>query len=54
VSWEQLVDIQRTNRDNARAEVQKPPEVCPYDGEPLDINGRGWRNCPLGDYRWTG
>ena len=60
--WWQLKATADANRiENAQYEAL-PPEACPYDGTPLEI---GWttiagggkesaRNCPMGDYRWTG
>lgn len=29
-----------------------PPVACPNDGTPLEVNARGERNCPWGDFSW--
>ena len=51
MSWEQLKDILNQNRDYVREE-QGPPTVCPIDGELLEINAKGVRMCPMGNYRY--
>ena len=52
--YEDLKAIIQTNRDEKKAYDGQPPVSCPWDGTLLDINNRGVRNCPLGDYRWSG
>lgn len=54
MSWEQLQNIAQEAREEHMRELNEPPVACPFDGEPLDINDRGVRNCPLGNYRWEG
>jgi hypothetical protein len=34
--------------------LREPSTACPRCGEPLDVNARGERNCPLGHYRDSG
>lgn len=38
----------------AAAEIQatKEPVDCPVCGTVLEIDARGRRNCPMGDFRW--
>ncbi len=52
--YEGLKAIIDQARDEARQQDTEPPNVCPISGTLLDINGRGVRNCPDGDYRWDG
>ena len=54
MSWEQLQAILKTNRTDKGIENREPPVACPVDGHILDIHPEGSRNCPLGNYRWTG
>lgn len=54
MSWNQLLNIIKENREALEEDRGDPPLVCPLDGELLDINERGTRNCPLGNYRWDG
>ena len=54
MSWEQLQGILRENRTVKGIEDARPPVACPVDGAILDINPRGHRNCPMGNYRWVG
>lgn len=54
MSWEQLQDVYRINRDEARNEAGLPPDVCPVDGALLQVNAKGFRSCPLGNYIWNG
>lgn len=53
MSWEQLLNILKENREEARRQDAEPPVACPYDGEILDVRD-GVRNCPMGNYRWEG
>ena len=51
MSWEQLQAIYQ----ETQATIQQSgvaPTACPIDGERLEINQRGERNCPLGNYRY--
>lgn len=52
MSWEQIEETLRANRDDRRAEAMQPPVACPIDGEPLDVRPDGSRSCPLGNYTW--
>jgi len=52
MSWEQLKEIQDSDRQDQQLKLTQPPESCPIDGEPLEVNSRGARNCPFGNYRW--
>lgn len=52
MAWGQLQDIQEQNRQDQRRHEIDPPDACPIDGEPLEVNARGVRNCPLGNYQW--
>jgi len=53
MGWNQLKNIQDENRQ-IRAEAQTtPPVTCPIDGHILEVNSKGVRNCPLGNYRWA-
>ena len=54
MSWEHLSDIMKLNRDEKAQYDQLPPETCPWDGTVLDVNGKGERNCKMGDYFWKG
>lgn len=55
MSWEELRAIIEENRQLNEEFVSEPPTACPNHGDPLDIReSDGARNCPLGDYRWTG
>ena len=54
MSWQQLTDILKQNRDERREAAAEPPVACPIDGALLDVHPDGRRNCPLGNYRWTG
>ena len=53
MSWEQLTGILQENRGYAR-QAMDPPVACPIDGDLLEIRADGGRNCPMGNYRWTG
>ena len=54
MSWEQLHAILEENRQERKAEGKTPPDACPIDGSILDIRPDGQRNCPVGNYRWSG
>lgn len=54
MSWEQLSAIIQQNKQQAQQERQQPPVACPIDGSILDINARGMRNCPMGNFTWSG
>lgn len=53
MSLEKLQAILKANKQQIEREREQPPEECPYDGAPLQVRD-GVRNCPMGDYRWTG
>lgn len=50
--WEQLQAIREQNREYAEIEERRVPEVCPIDGNILDVHPDGRRNCPAGDYEY--
>lgn len=52
MSWEQLTEILRENREQRRQDALKVPVVCPIDGEPLDVHPDGRRNCKFGNYTY--
>jgi hypothetical protein len=52
MSWEQLREILDSSKQDQQLTLNQPPESCPIDGEPLEVNSRGVRNCPFGNYRW--
>lgn len=54
MSWEQLKAILDENRREAAQAESQPPAACPIDGDLLEIGPDGTRNCPMGNYRWTG
>ncbi len=41
MSWEQLLDIVRTDAQLAADEASRQPTACPNDGHPLET---GWRS----------
>ena len=52
MSWEQLKNIKaQAIADSKKPEV-KVPEMCPVDGTRLNVNSKGIRDCPLGNFRW--
>ena len=53
MSWQQLLDIQNETREVVRAKAIEGPIDCPIDGTPLEER-KGVRNCPMGNYRWSG
>jgi len=54
MSWEQVAVIMQENRRVVREEQREPPVACPFDGTPLEIRADGVRNCPMGNYTYTG
>jgi hypothetical protein len=54
MSWDQLKTIIDTNREIREQEANEPPTACPIDGSPLEIRSDGVRNCPMGNFRWSG
>jgi len=54
MGWYQLLSTAREQRDYKRQEQIGAPVSCPFDGERLDINASGVRNCRFGNYRWDG
>ena len=54
MSWDQLKAITDEAKAVRQKQMSEPPVACPIDGEPLEINSRGVRNCPLGNFRWNG
>ncbi len=50
--WQQLANIIEENRRQQAEDARTPPVACPIDGTPLQVNGRGERNCPLGNFQW--
>jgi len=47
-----LSEIARENRRLVEEARDAIPSECPLDGEPLQENAAGVRNCPFGNYRW--
>lgn len=54
MGWEQIASMINENRAEAQRETNEPPVACPLDGAILNINPRGDRDCPMGNYRWAG
>ncbi len=54
MSWDQLKTILDQAREERANAASEPPVACPIDGEILDVNSRGVRSCPMGNYRWDG
>ena len=54
MSWDQYKAIIQQDREEARTQAQTPPDSCPFDGAVLDVRSDGIRNCPMGNYRWSG
>ncbi len=54
MSWDQLIAYGQEAARTRQQEANEPPVACPFHGVPLDINARGVRNCPDGDYTWRG
>lgn len=55
MSWEQLLSIIRTSREEAAENRARPPEACPNDGEPLrqdPVTGR--LRCRFDGWEWDG
>lgn len=52
MSWQQLSDMIKLNRERLEEAKRDAPVACPIDGEILDVHPDGRRNCPLGNYRW--
>jgi hypothetical protein len=53
--FQTLIEINRENRAHAAEMAKRPPVACPYCGDVLQIRARdGVRNCPTGDFRWSG
>ena len=52
MGWNQLLDIKNQAKADARKPEVRVPEMCPIDGERLEINSKGERNCPMGNFRW--
>ncbi len=54
MGYEDLQAILDESRERNRQGQAQPPVACPHDGELLEVNARGVRNCPLGNFRWEG
>ena len=54
MSWDQLAEMAKENRERRERAALEPPEECPIDGMALDVRDDGVRNCPMGNYRWSG
>ena len=52
--WGGLRSIIDEAKQLAEDERLNPSPACPLCGTVLDVNSRGWRNCPLGHYRDQG
>jgi hypothetical protein len=51
MSWEQLIAITKEVRQIAEEDKRKPLLDCPNCGWPLEVNAKGVKNCPMGDFR---
>jgi hypothetical protein len=55
MSWDTLLAIGKMNANQRAIEASRPPTTCPIDAEVLDVHPlSGERNCPMGNYRWSG
>jgi hypothetical protein len=54
MGYEDLRAIIEEARQTAQQEANQPPVACPIDGHVLDVHPDGRRNCPLGNYTYTG
>jgi hypothetical protein len=54
MSWQQLADVKNRAEEDRRLASTTPPSSCPVDGHVLDIRPDGIRNCPMGNFTWTG
>lgn len=51
MGWEQLLDIAKEARDEARAAASRQPVACPNDGTPLAEASDGGLYCPFDGWR---
>jgi len=51
MSWDQLLNIWKSNEAEQRELAAARPVACPFDGEPLE-EARGVLHCPCGDYEY--
>lgn len=54
MSWEQLLSIFQTARDEAEQNAAAVPVACPNDGEPLREGPNGVLFCIADGWRWNG
>ena len=54
MSWQQLLDIKKRAINDRREAQVTPPVSCPIDGHVLDVRPDGVRNCPMGNFNWSG
>jgi hypothetical protein len=54
MSWDQLINIIHTNRDEQRAWALDVPQACPNDGEPLRVGPDGELRCIFCGWSWDG
>ena len=54
MSWQQLKDIRTRAEEDRRVAQTTPPSSCPIDGQKLDVRMDGVRDCPFGNYNWSG
>jgi hypothetical protein len=52
VSWEQLLSIYESARQDREDELARPPEACPNDGEPLRSGPHGELFCLFDGWQW--
>jgi hypothetical protein len=50
---EQLDDVVRQQREEARRRYSEPPVACPNDGTPVESNGRGELHCRFCGWIWS-
>lgn len=54
MSWDQLSNIIRQNRDEQRDHATGTPQACPNDGEPLKVGPDGDLRCINDGWTWDG
>lgn len=51
MSWQQLLDINKANKQEWEDLMRQSPYFCPKCGYPLQSRN-GVYDCPLGDWTW--
>lgn len=55
MSWDTLLAIGKANANQRAIDAAQPPTTCPIDASVLAVHPLdGSRNCPMGNYRWSG